>query len=144
MTGDDMTGTDWHLLAIGAGWFILAFVMGCALLALFKRLYQLSTPYDEAKLVAEGNVAAATALGGAIVGFALPLASAIANTASAVEFVVWAVIAGIIQIVASLFVRRVVIRDLSQRIVDGNVATAIYLAATSVAIGMINAVSMSY
>ncbi|MCE7796191.1 DUF350 domain-containing protein [Sphingobium sufflavum] len=139
-----MTHTDWQLLAIGAGWFLLAFVLGCALLALFKRLYQLSTPYDEAQLVAQGNVAAATALGGAIIGFALPLASAIANTASPLEFAIWAVIAGIIQILASLFVRRFVIRDLSQRIVDGNVATALYLAATSVAVGMINAVSMSY
>lgn len=139
-----MTQTDWHLLAIGAGWFILAFVLGCALLALFKRLYQLSTPYDEARLVAEGNVAAATALGGAILGFGLPLASAIANTASLLEFAIWAAIAGLIQIIASLFVRRFVIRDLTQRIIDGNVATAIYLAATSVAVGMINAVSMSY
>lgn len=139
-----MTQTDWHLLAIGAGWFLLAFVLGCALLALFKRLYQWSTPYDEAKLVAEGNAAAATALGGAIIGFALPLASSIANTSSPMEFVIWAGIAGIIQILASLVLRRFVIPDLTRRIEAGNVATAIYLAATSVAVGMINAVSMSY
>lgn len=139
-----MTHVNWHLLAIGAGWFLLAFVLGCALLALFKRLYQASTPYDEARLVAEGNVAAATALGGAIIGFALPLASAIANTESPLEFAIWAVIAGLIQIIASLFVRQLVIRDLTKRIQEGNVATAIYLAATSVAVGMINAVSMTY
>lgn len=130
--------------AYGAGHFILAFGLACLFLAVFKRLYQVSTPYDEARLIGEGNVAAAVALGGAIIGFALPLASALTQTADPVEFTLWAVLAGVIQIVASLVVRRLVVRDMAQRIEGGNVASGTYLAATSIGIGLLNAASMTY
>ncbi|PZQ59562.1 MAG: hypothetical protein DI544_10475 [Sphingomonas taxi] len=128
----------------GAGHFLLAFGIACVFLAVFKWLYQASTPYDERRLVADGNMAAAIVFGGAILGFALPLASALEVTANPVEFVAWAVLAGVIQVVASLVVRRIVIRDLVARIETGNVASAVYMAATSIAVGLINAASMTY
>ncbi|KQN92744.1 hypothetical protein ASE95_08765 [Sphingomonas sp. Leaf231] len=128
----------------GAGHFLLAFGIACVFLAGFKWLYQISTPYDERRLVAEGNMAAAIVFGGAIVGFALPLASALEVTANPVEFVAWGVLAGVIQVVASLVVRRMVIRDLVARIETGNVASAVYMAATSIAVGLLNAACMTY
>ena len=128
----------------GAGHFLLAFGIACVFLVVFKWLYQASTPYDERRLVADGNMAAAIVFGGAILGFALPLASALEVTANPVEFVAWAVLAGVIQVVASLVVRRIVIRDLVARIETGNVASAVYMAATSIAVGLINAASMTY
>lgn len=128
----------------GAGHFLLAFGVACALLAIFKGLYQVSTPYDERKLVAEGNMAAAIVFGGAIIGFALPVASALEETANPIEFLAWGVLAGVIQVVASLVVRRIVIRDLVARIETGNIASAVYMAATSIAVGLLNAASMTY
>lgn len=128
----------------GAGHFVLAFGLACLLLAIFKRLYQISTPYNEARLIAEGNVAAAIALGGAIIGFALPLASALTETADPIEFVAWGVLAGIVQVLASLVVRRFVVRDMVARIEAGNVASGVYLAATSIGVGLLNAASMTY
>lgn len=128
----------------GAGHFILAFGFACLLLALFKRLYQMSTPYDEARLIAEGNVAAAVALGGGIIGFALPLASALSVTADPLEFAAWGVLAGLVQVLASLVVRRFVVRDMTARIEAGNVASGIYLAATAIGVGLLNAASMTY
>lgn len=128
----------------GAGHFILAFGLAALFLAVFKRLYQMSTPYDEAALIRQGNNAAAIALGGAIIGFALPLASALTQTADALEFAAWAVLAGAIQIVASLLVRRVIVRDMVERIEAGNVASSLYLAATAVGVGLLNAASMTY
>jgi len=128
----------------GAGHFVVAFGLACLLLAVFKRLYQISTPYDEARLIAAGNVAAAVTLGGAIIGFALPLASALSVTADPIEFVLWAVLAGLVQILSALVVRRFVVRDMTARIEAGNVATGIYLAATSIGIGLLNAASMTY
>lgn len=133
-----------HVFLYGAGHFVLAFGLACLLLAVFKRLYQISTPYDEARLIAEGNVAAAVALGGAIIGFALPLASALMETADPVEFVAWAILAGVVQVLASLVVRRVVVRDMVARIEAGNVASGVYLAATSIGVGLLNAASMTY
>jgi putative membrane protein len=135
---------DYESFTSGAGHFIVAFGIACVLLAIFKWAYQVSTPYDEGKLVAAGNVAAAVALGGAIIGFALPLASALNQTANPVEFAAWGVLAGVIQIVASLLVRRLVVRDLTARIESGNVATGTYVAATSIAVGLLNAASMTY
>ncbi len=128
----------------GAGHFVVAFGLACLLLAVFKRLYQISTPYDEARLIAAGNVAAAVTLGGAIIGFALPLASALSVTADPIEFVLWAVLAGLVQILSALVVRRFVVRDMTARIEAGNVATGIYLAATSIGIGLLNAARMTY
>lgn len=133
-----------NVFLYGAGHFVLAFGVACLLLAVFKRLYQMSTPYDEAGLIAQGNVAAAVALGGAIVGFALPLASALTQTADPVEFVAWAILAGIVQVLASLVVRRFVVRDMTARIEAGNVASGTYLAATSIGVGLLNAASMTY
>jgi putative membrane protein len=128
----------------GAGHFVVAFGLACLLLAVFKRLYQISTPYDEARLIAAGNIAAAVALGGAIIGFALPLASALNVTADPIEFVMWAVLAGVVQILSSLIVRRFVVRDMAARIEAGNVASGIYQAATSIGVGLLNAASMTY
>ena len=68
---------DTTAFLFGAGHFLIAFAIACLFLATFKWLYQVSTPYDERRLVAEGNMAAAITFGGAIVGFALPLASAL-------------------------------------------------------------------
>ena len=135
---------DYGSFVEGAVHFVVAFGIACVLLAIFKWAYQISTPYDERTLVAAGNVAAATALGGAIVGFALPLASALTQTGNPVEFAAWGVLAGVIQILASLVVRRFVVRDMVSRIEGGNVASGVYLAATSVAVGLLNAASMTY
>lgn len=135
---------DFGYFLNGAIHFVVAFGLACLFLAIFKRLYQISTPYDERALIASGNPAAAVALGGAIIGFALPLASALSVTADPVEFTAWALLAGVIQIVAALVVRRFVVRDMVQRIEEGNVASAIYIAATSIGIGLLNAASMTY
>ncbi len=128
----------------GAGHFILAFSAACILLALFKRLYQMATPYDEAKLIADGNMAAAVTLAGAIIGFALPLASALRETGDIVEFAMWAVLAGIIQIVVFAIIRKFIVPDVKERIEQGNIATASYLAATAIGVGLLNAASMTY
>ena len=135
---------NYQAFATGAGHFLVAFGLAALFLAVFKRLYQMSTPYDEAKLIGEGNVAASIALGGAIIGFALPLASALTQTADLVEFAAWGLLAGVIQILASLVVRKVIVRDMVERIEANNVASAVYLAATSIGVGLLNAASMTY
>ncbi len=130
--------------ATGAGNFLIAFGLACLFIAVFKRLYQMTTPYDERALIASGNTAAAITLGGAILGFALPVASALEQTGSIVEFALWAVLAGVIQIIAFLVMRRFIIADARGQIESGNTATAVYFAATSIGVGLLNAASMTY
>lgn len=143
LRGSNMT-YDLPAFLLGAQHFIVAFGTSLILLALFKWLYQMATPYDERALIAGGNRAAATALGGSVIGFTLPLASALAVTADVVEFVMWAVLAGIIQIVAFVVIRRFIISDVRGQIESGNMAVAAYLAATAIAVGLLNAASMTY
>jgi putative membrane protein len=123
--------------------FVIAFVAAGVFSILFKVIYQWATPYNERTLIREGNVAAAITLGAALLGYILPLASALEHTVSLPEFAVWALLAGVIQIVAFTIVRRVVMRDFSDRIVRGELAAAIYMASISLGVGLLNAACMS-
>lgn len=123
--------------------FVVAFVAAGVFTILFKIIYQAATPYHERTLIREGNVAAAITLGAALLGYILPLASALEHTVSLLEFAAWAVLAGVIQIVAFTIVRRIVMPDFSDRIVRGETAAAIYMASISLGVGLLNAACMS-
>lgn len=123
--------------------FLIAFVAAGLFTILFKIVYQAATPYHERTLIREGNTAAALTLGGALLGYVLPLASALEHTESLVEFASWALLAGVIQIVAFTIVRRMVMRDFSDRIARGEMAAAIYMASISLSVGLINAACMT-
>ena len=58
--------------------FASFFLTAVVLLGVFAVLYELVTPYNELALIREGNAAAAITLGGAIIGFALPIAVSVA------------------------------------------------------------------
>ena len=122
---------------------MLAFLAAGGFALVFTSLYRLVTPHDEGKLIREGNIAAAIALGGAVLGYMIPLASALSQTHSLIEFAAWAVLAGVIQILTFWIVRRVALPDVSARIENGEVASAIYLLLISVAVGIINAACMT-
>lgn len=134
---------DFGLFQQGALAFLQAFGTALLFLIAFQFLYQLITPHDERKLIREGNVAASVAFGGALIGYAIPAATAMTQAHSLAEFAAWAALAGIIQIVAFIIVRRLAISDVSARIERGELPVALWLAAISVAIGLINAASMT-
>lgn len=127
----------------GLGNFLAYFVAALLAETVFLTLYMAVTPLREAALIRSGNCAAAASLGGAAIGFTLPLASAIANSVSFLDMVVWSVVALVVQLAVFLGAS-LAFRGLSQRIVEGNVATGLALAATSIAIGVLNAASMTY
>ncbi len=135
---------DTQAFVNGAIHFLIAIGLAAAFLVAFQFIYQMITPQDERKLIREGNVAAALPFAGAIIGFALPVSSALSQTDNMVEFAAWAALAGIVQIVAFLIVRALVVKDVHARIERGEVATGIYLAAVAIAVGLINAASMTY
>lgn len=134
---------DWFAFQTGATAFIIAFAAAVAFFVAFKFIYQLVTPYHESSLIRQGNTAAAVSLGGALIGFVLPLASALSQTVSLMEFAAWAVLAGVIQIVAFIVVSRLVYRGLAARIEAGELAAGIYLASISIGVGLLNAACMT-
>lgn len=123
--------------------FVVAFVAAGLFTIAFKLVYQWSTPYNERILIRGGNTAAAVTLGGALLGYVLPLASALSQTATLAEFAAWALLAAIIQVAAVTIVRRVVMRDFSDRIERGEMAAATYMASISLCVGILNAACMT-
>lgn len=127
----------------GALSFALAFLAAGGFALIFKAIYRWITPHDEGALIRAGNSAAAVALGGALLGYVIPLASALANTHSLPEFVAWAVLAGVIQVATFWIVRRIALPDVSARIERGEMSTALYLMFISIVVGIINAACMT-
>ena len=123
--------------------FLAYFGVAIVLLAAFLLVYVNVTPYEEFALIRAGNVAAATSLSGALLGFALPVANAIAHSDTLADLLAWGSIAGVIQILAYLAVR-FTCPTFNEDIPAGKVAPAIFLAAVSGTVGLISAACMSY
>ena len=123
--------------------FLAYFAVAIVLVLIFVRIYTWMTPHAEMALIRANNSAAALAFGGAIIGFALPLSSAITNSLSLLDCAVWGAVALIVQIL-TFVVLRVVLKQLSQRIDKGEMASGIFAAAVAIAVGLINAACMSY
>ena len=134
---------DWFTFQQGAIAFLIAFAMAGVFTVAFKLIYQWVTPYHEHTLIREGNTAASIALGGALIGYVLPLASALSHTVSLMEFAAWALLAGVIQILVFVTISRMAFRNLVVRIEAGEMAAAVYLAAISICVGLLNAACMT-
>ena len=126
--------------------FIIFFLTALALVVVFLYLYALVTPYDDYKLIFEdNNIAAALGFGGAIIGVSIPLYSALVNSVSYTDFVIWGVIAILIQLIFALIVTRISGKySLELKISQGVVPVGILMAFLSICIGLLNAGSMSY
>ena len=62
-------------------------------------VYTRVTPHNEFQLIRDNDPAAAIALGLSLLGFVLPVVSAIAHAANVVDCLIWSAIALIVQIV---------------------------------------------
>jgi len=125
------------------GLFLVYFGVALVFQAVFLALYMAVTPHHEVALIKQGNAAAAISLGGAVLGFTLPLASVIIHSVSLLDMAVWSVVALLVQLAVYRLVD-FLLREISRHIEEGNVAAATTLAVASLAIGMINAASMTY
>ena len=86
---------------------------------------------------------AAISLGLSTLGFALPVASAVAHASDVVDCIIWSVIALCVQVIA-YYVARIPVPNLSQRIAAGDLAPAIWLGLASVTAGLLSAASMTW
>ncbi|WP_039911843.1 DUF350 domain-containing protein [Cellvibrio mixtus] len=123
--------------------FLAYFAVAIVLVLIFVRLYTWVTPQDELALIRANNPAAALAFGGALIGFALPLSSAITHSLSLADCAIWGAVALIVQVL-TFVVLRLSLKQLPERINNGEIATGILSAATAIAVGLINAACMSY
>lgn len=126
----------------GIGAHFLYFVVAIGGIMLFVAIYTAITPYREIAMIRHGNTAAAISLGGALVGFTFPLAQAVAQSGSLVDMLIWSTV-GLVAQLAAYFATRLILPHLSTDVNEGKLAPAIFLAAVSIAIGMLNAAAMT-
>ena len=123
--------------------FLVYFCTGVIAVMAYLFVYTRITPHNEFQLIRDNDPAAAIALGLSLLGFVLPVFSAIAHSANVVDCLIWSVIALIVQVVV-YFVVKIPVPDLSKRIAAGEMASAIWLGLSSVAAGALNAAAMIY
>lgn len=128
----------WSGLPALVGQFLTTAVIYVAGLGVYMWL----TPYHELALVRRGNVAAAITLVGAIIGLAVPLAATLAHSVSVADILVWGAVSAVLQAM-TFGVVGVVLRGMAQRIENGDIATALLVAAAQIATGILNAGAMS-
>jgi putative membrane protein len=123
--------------------FLLYFSVALALVGAYLAVYTLATAHNEFALIRANGVAAALALGLSLLGFALPLASAIVHASNILDAAIWGLVALVVQIVVYWLVR-LPVPNLSERIAGGEIASALFLGAASLAAGVLNAACMTY
>ena len=122
--------------------FVAYFCLAVVLVILFLLVYTRMTPINEYELIRKNVPRGAIALGLSMLGFALPLASAIAHAADLVDCAIWGMIALIVQII-TFYAVRVPVPNLSGRIAAGDLAPAIWLGLASLTAGLLSAASMT-
>ena len=123
--------------------FLAYLAVSLALLAAFVAIYIRVTPYREIALIREGNMAAAYSLSGSIVGFAIPLTSAIQHSVGLGDMAIWGMIALLVQ-VAAFIVARLVFPAIVTDIPAGKQSVGFVAGALALGVGMLNAACMTY
>lgn len=121
--------------------FLVYFCTAIFSVVVYLFVYTRITPHDEFKLIRDNDPAAAIALGLSLLGFTLPVVSAIAHSANIVDCLIWSLVALLVQVVV-YYVVKIPIPNLSAKIAAGEVAPAIWLGLSSLAAGALNAASM--
>jgi putative membrane protein len=129
--------------ALGSGlpMLLLQFLLVLALLLVGIFIYMAVTPFHERELLRNGNPAAATVLGGALVALAIPLAALLATTGAPLDILVWGAVAVLLQLLTVTIVSHL-FRGMRAMIEEGQVAAAILLVAAQISIGLLNAAAM--
>lgn len=127
----------------GLGSFLGYFGLAALFVVVYLAVYVRVTPYREFVLIREGNAAAAASVSGSLLGFVLPLASAVIHSVNPWDMAIWAMVALVVQIVVYLVVRALM-PGIVRHIPEGRVGAGVVLGAVSLAAGILNAACMTY
>jgi putative membrane protein len=128
---------------VGLPAFLAYFCTALVAVTLYLFVYTRVTPHNEFQLIRDNVPGAAISLGLSLLGFALPVVSAMTHAANILDCLIWSLIALIVQI-AVYFIAKIPVPNLSNRIAAGELAPAIWLGLSSLAAGALNAASMIY
>ncbi|MAW56141.1 MAG: hypothetical protein CMM69_12095 [Rhodospirillaceae bacterium] len=129
-------------LTAGFPVLLLHFLVTVTMLAVGVVIYLWMTPYPELELIRNGNIAAAISLGAAILSLAIPLAFSMSVSVSVIDIIAW----GLVTLAVLLIVYRVIdllMKDLPNRIEDGEMGPALLLASVKLGVAAITAAAVS-
>src|SRR5262245_52326675 len=116
--------------------FLAYFCVSAIAVIIYLLVYTRITPHDEFELIGKNVPGAAVSLGLSLLGFAMPVASAVAHAADILDCAIWSLIGLCVQIIA-YYVARIPVPDLSARIAAGEMAAAIWLGLASLTAGVL-------
>ena len=122
--------------------FLTYFVSGAVAIVIYTLIYTAITHHNEFALIKAQNAAAGVAFAGSLLGFVIAISRLIENSVAVVQFAMWAVVAIVVQIIVYGLVR-VTCPQLSERIENGELPAATWLAGASIAGGLVNAACLS-
>jgi putative membrane protein len=122
--------------------FLAYFCLTAVAVIAYLWVYTWITPHNEFELIQKNMPGAAIALGFSLLGFALPVASAVAHSANIVDCAIWSVIALLVQVIV-FYAARIPVPNLEQRIAAGEMAPALWLGLASITAGLLSAASMT-
>lgn len=124
--------------------FSLYFGSSLALLGVALTTYVKITPYDEIKLIRDGNVAASLSFLGTVLGMVIALSSVITHSVSIMDMLSWGSMSLFIQLVIWSAVNAI-FGNLKKAIAeDQDIAHGIILGGASFAVGSIEAACLVY
>lgn len=124
--------------------FLAYFLSSIAMLAAALYVYKLVTPYDEIKLIREGNTAAAVSYAGTAIGLVIAMSSVIIHSTGWLDKIVWCAISVGVQL-AMWELLNFVFGNLQKKIsTEECMANAVMLGGGSVAIGVLQAACLVY
>ena len=129
--------------AQGLADFATYFGIGLGFMVLYVVLYLYATPHREITLIRGDNLPAAVVLAGALLGFAVPLASALRVANGLLDVAAWAFTALVAQLAAYALVA-LLLKDFSKRINRGEMAAAVLAGSIHLGVGLINSAAMSF
>ncbi|MEH7011622.1 DUF350 domain-containing protein [Neobacillus niacini] len=125
--------------------FLLYLAVSLALLLVGLFLMEITTKVKEFSLMAKGNKAASYVLGGRLLGLAIVLYSALANSISLLDMVIWGAVGIVAQIIVFYLAEWLTPRfNVTQSIEEDNRAVGLFLLLLSVSIGIVIAGCLTY
>ena len=126
----------------GLPFLISHFIVSISIFLIGLWVYTIVTPMNELDLIRSGNIAASISFFGACIGIAVPLAVCLTSSVNVIDIIVWGSIAVILQLICFKVVD-FFLKDLSERIIKGEVGASISLISFKISIAILNAAALS-
>jgi putative membrane protein len=127
-----------YVSSAGIFGFAVYMAIGILMLAIFMWTYMRITPHNDWEAIKTDRLGPTLAMVGAAIGFTLPIVSVSLYGINLLDFMIWSLIAGAVQL--TLF--KILYWLLPQTNDADNVAAGVFYAGAAICIGMLNAVSL--